>query len=375
MAGLTKQLKRNLTALVARCWQRPSLTPTELLALRPRRILIVRQHNQMGDMVCATPCFRAIKETWPEAETALITAPVNHQVVAHNPHLDRIILFHQRFWRDPLALRSFLGEIRRFQPDLAIVLNSVSFSATSAFLALWSPARHVIGGDSTPFGSRVTQAYSLNLPTNPELDCHSVKHSLAPLQAVGITTEDLSTVVVPSPEQQAQAAGVVADLLPAGPFWALHPGAGKRQNCWPADRFARLAERAAASGHPVLILHGPADKPALDGVCQALVKEEGSAPIVVAPPVPVGTAAALVAGAERFLCNDTGVMHVAGAVDTPTVALFGPTDPGLWKPPSPMVLALRAPTRLDDARGPEFGWLESLDEETVWTAWSSLPMD
>lgn len=366
-------MKPLITRLAAGLWRRPPLTPEQLLALRPRRILLVRQHNQMGDMVCATPCFRAVRQTWPQAETALVTAPVNRQVVAHNPHLDRLFLFEQRLWRRPAALAAFLGDIRAWQPDLAIVLTSVSFSATSAFLGLWSGARHVIGGDGRPFGSRVSDAFSLTLPSSPELDCHAVDHSLAPLAAVGITTDDRSTVVVPSPEQQAQALQVRAELLPEGPYWALHPGAGKKQNVWPPERFARVAEAVSAQGTPVLVLHGPADREALDGFQAALKADPAGAPVVVAPALPVGTGAALIAGAQRFLCNDTGVMHVAGAVGTPTLALFGPTDPALWAPPGDHVVALKADHQQPDPRGEEFGWLETLETEAVLEAWLGLP--
>ncbi|MEZ4387419.1 MAG: glycosyltransferase family 9 protein [Candidatus Krumholzibacteriia bacterium] len=365
-------LKRVLTGAFARLWRRPALTPAALLALRPRRILLVRQHNQMGDMVCATPCFRAVRETWPAAEIALVTAPVNQQVVAHNPHLDRLFLFEQRLWRRPFALGRFLGGLRRFDADLAIVLTSVSFSATSAFLALWSNARHVIGGDGRPYGSRISDAFSLQLPGSPELDRHAVDHSLAPLAAVGITTADRSTVVVPSPAQAAEAAALRAQLLPPGPYWALHPGAGKPQNVWPAERFAAVAAAVAAGGVPVLVLHGPADQAQLAAFRAALPVAAGSAPIAIAPATSVGTGAALMAGAERMLCNDTGVMHVAGAVGTPTLALFGPTDPALWKPPGDHVVALRADHRRDDPRGAEFGWLETLDAGRVLAAWRGL---
>jgi len=365
-------MKRAVTGLVAGFWRRPTLTPAELAELRPRRILLVRQHNQMGDMVCATPCFRAVHEKWPDAEIALVTAPVNRQVVAHNPHLHRLFLFEQRLWRRPAGLRAFIGEIRAWSPDLAIVLNSVSFSATSAFLGLWSGARHVIGGDGAPFGSRVSEAFSLRLPSSPELDRHAVDHSLAPLASVGITTGDRSTVVVPSPEQQAQADQVRTELMPPGPYWALHPGAGKRQNVWPPARFAAVARAVAARGMPVLVLHGPADRESLAGFQAAFAAEAGAAPVLVAPPLPVGAGAALIAGAERFLCNDTGVMHVAGAVGTPTLALFGPTDPELWSPPGDHVVALKAAERQADQRGDEFGWMESLDTETVLQAWLDL---
>lgn len=366
-------LKPLLTGMAASLWRRPALTPADLRALQPRRILLVRQHNQMGDMVCATPCFRAVREAWPAARTALVTAPVNQQVVAHNPHLDQLFLFEQRLWRQPLALAAFLRQLRAFDADLAIVLTSVSFSATSAFLGLWSGARHVIGGDGRPYGSRVSDAFSLRLPASPELDRHAVDHGLAPLVAVGISTDDRSTVVVPSPAQAAQAADLRQRLLPAGPYWALHPGAGKKQNIWPPQRFAAVAAAVAAGGMPVLVLHGPADQEELAAFVAALPAAAGGAPVVIAPATEVGTGAALIAGAQRFLCNDTGVMHVAGAVGTPTLALFGPTAPELWKPPGDHVVALTASGRLPDPRGGEFGWMESLGVDEVLAAWRRLP--
>jgi ADP-heptose:LPS heptosyltransferase len=371
---MSSAFKSTTTALLASLWRRERLTAPQLLALRPARILVVRQHNQMGDMVCATPCFRALRQTWPQAQIALITAPVNAGVVRHNPHLDRIFLFEQRAWRRPLALWRFVRDVRAFAPDLALVLNSVSFSVTSAMLALWSGARWVVGGDSRPFGSAVSaRAYSLELPGSPALDRHAVEHSLAPLRAVGITTDDLSTVVVPSPEEDRGAAELVREVLPPAPFWALHPGAGKRQNCWPADRFAAVAGRAAAAGHPVLVLHGPADGEAVAALREALPSPVPAtwAPIVFAPELTVGTGAAVLARAERFLCNDTGVMHIAGALGVRTVALFGATDPALWKPPSARVVALRAPSRRHDPRGPEFGYLETLTTDAVWHSWST----
>ena len=95
--------------------------------------------------------------------------------------------------------------------------------------------------------------------------------------------------------------------------------------------------------------------------------------IRIAPACEVGVAAALLEDADRFLCNDTGIMHVAGALGVSTLALFGPTDPALWKPPAPQVLALRSPRRLDDSRGAEFGWMEGIEVAQVWTAWASLP--
>ncbi len=373
-----RSFKRQVSAWLARLARRPRLTSAQMLALRPNRILIVRQHNQMGDMVCATPALRAIRETWPDAEIALVTAPVNQGVVQHNPHLDRIITFDRRVWRHPGRLFGFIRALRGFRPELAFVLSSVSFSVTSAWIAAASGARYLVGADSRPFGWDVSRhLFSLEMPSQPELTSHAVAHSLEPLQAVGITTEDLFPVMVPAPSEVAQALEIMADLQLQPGFWALHPGAGKRQNIWPAASFAEVIRRARSAGHEVLILHGPADREPLAEL-QRIVGSEIGPGLQVAPVCSLGVGAALLQKADRFLCNDTGVMHMAGALRVPTVALFGPTDPGLWQPPAPEVKVVKSLCKSDvpdqgGLGGDEFGWMENINPDEVWAAWSALP--
>jgi len=370
-------LKRWLSKTVARLVRRPPLTPDQLLSMQPSRILVVRQQNQMGDMVCATPVFRALRETFPDARIALVTSPVNMEVVRHNPHLDEVFTFRQKMWRNPYRLMPFLKELRSYRADVAFVLSSVSFSVTSAALALISGARYVVGADSRPFGLDISHhAFSLEMPSVPKLDRHSVLHSLAPLQAIGIFTNDYSTVVVPSAQEQKKAQGIANDLGFSPGYWALHPGAGKMQNVWPGSNFAQMAEQAAAAGHQVLILHGPADAEVL----AELIKNLEDLPddslkdrIKVAPSCSIGVGAALLQQANRFLCNDTGVMHMAGALPIPTLALFGPTNPELWKPPVPEVVALCSPRQSSDPRGEEYGWMQNITPTEVWNAWQALP--
>jgi len=364
---LGRRLKRLLVAVVARSSRRPKLSLSDIRARRPRRILIVRQHNQMGDMVCATPALRAVRCTFPEARIALVTAPVNHEVVRHNPDLDRVLLFDRTVWRRPLRLLRFLSEVRRFRPDLAVVLNSVSFSVTSAWIAAVSGAPVIMGGDSRPFGWDLSRhLYSLELPSRPEPDRHAVLHNLAPLEAVGVAAAGLDTTVVTAPAEREAVAALLAGLPVDGPLFVIHPGAGKRANIWPVERFAAIAVRAAAAGERVVVLQGPADGVIIERFMTALADAGGGAArerILAAPRQPVGVCAALLARCDRFLCNDTGLMHVAGAVGAPTLALFGPTDPALWKPLSPAVRALRG----------EGGRLDTLGVEEVWRALRALP--
>jgi ADP-heptose:LPS heptosyltransferase len=356
-------MKRQVSGFLARLRRRPPLSAAAVRALKPQRVLIVRQHNQMGDMVCATPAFAAIAALYPDAELGLVCAPVNREVVAGHPDLDRLFLFDKRACTRPGPLLRFVRDLRGFRPDIAFVLNSVSFSVTSAWLADVSGAPVIVGCDSAPFGYDISRhAYSLEMPAGPELTGHAVDHNLAPLEAVGIPIPDRATRVVPTAEEFVRAREI-RDAVPGdGPLWLIHPGAGKVQNLWPAERFAEIALRALRDGRRVLTLQGPADAAPVAAYTAALERllphgERERIPVI--PPVPVGVCAALLAEAGRFLCNDTGLMHVAGAVGAPTLALFGPTDPDEWGPRTPGLRCLR------DASGR----LEALDVDRVWSIW------
>lgn len=124
--------------------------------------------------------------------------------------------------------------------------------------------------------------------------------------------------------------------LPAGDFVAIHPGSGSAAKNWPASHFAELASalrpRLACvwvRGPAEASLHAPAHAIELRGV-------------------PLGALAGALARARLYVGNDSGVTHLAAALGTPTLALFGPTDPGLWAPRGRRVRVLQADgARLD----------------------------
>lgn len=137
----------------------------------------------------------------------------------------------------------------------------------------------------------------------------------------------------PSAEERA-AAGPWRERLGRG-FLAVHPGSGSPAKNWPADRYARLA-RALAAARPWLLVEGPADAPA----AEELAAVPGA---VRARSLPLRALAALLADAGLAVGNDSGVTHLAAACGSPTLALFGPTDPAQWAPVGPRVAVLRAP--------------------------------
>lgn len=331
--------KRLLEAVVRPFVHRPPMDLAAIRAAGPRRILIVRQHNQMGDMLCAVPVFRSIRLSFPGCTTMLVTAPVNDGVVRNNPYLDRILLFDKVELRSsPRAAWRFLRELRGFGADLAIVPTTVSFSSTSAWLAVLSGAPVAIGGDSEPFGWSFSRwLYNLVLPASPELQGHAIDHGLQPLAEVGFEVGDRSTLVVPGEGAEAEAREFLATEVGPRPL-ALHPGAGKPENRWPADRFAAVARELSRWGFDPWVVEGPADGEAT----RSMIEAHGS-PLPVFRGRSLRAVSAALGQSRLALVNDTGVMHIAGAMGVPTLALFGPTPAASWQPPSPALEAIQAP--------------------------------
>ena len=355
-----KSAKRVFASAMAGLFKRQNISAEQLVVSTAKRILIVRPHNQMGDMICATPAFRAIRETYPEADITLICAPINHDAVRCNPHVNRVIVFDKRKCRNPVHLFNHVKSLRAIRPDLAFVLSSVSYSVTSTALAVASGASLIVGNESASFGFDITsKIYSLELPSFPEIDCNAVLHNLAPLQAVGISTADLSTVVVSSVEEIELANKYLADISTGCPVWVLHPGAGKAENSWPVERFADIADRAVQHGATLVVLQGPADVEVI-----SRFKELVTAKVNYMSVTTVGVCGSILQQSERFICNDTGLMHLAGAVGVPSIALFGKTDPAIWGPINPVVGCLRG----------NQGILNNLEIDFVWNCWLELPI-
>ncbi len=313
----------------------------EFRAMVFSRILVIRQHNQMGDMMLAIPALRAIRESYPDASIGVVSSTLNRGVLANSPYVDRVFTYDKARAASHLAM---VRAIRAHQYDLAIVLHTVSFSFTSVVLAVLSGAKVRIGSTSRALGDSLTGSYlnlTLPLPSDATLArLNEAEHNLFPLRAVGITTDDIAPLLVPGAASEAWADGAAREIWREGTLkLALHPGAGKVENIWPPERFAAVVDdlnsRCSLS---LAIVEGPRDAPAV-----AAFRRACSVDGTVVRGRSITDVAALFQRADLVLCNDTGVMHVAAAAGARTLAVFGPTDPFRWAPRCDNLKVVRAP--------------------------------
>jgi ADP-heptose:LPS heptosyltransferase len=169
-------------------------------------------------------------------------------------------------------------------------------------------------------------------PAPPASGPHAARwleQAIAPLVgALPEATTPAAGLLTFTDAEQREADGRIRSLPPR--FLAVHPGSGSPGKNWPLDRFAAAAGRLAGE-EPWLLVQGPAEE-SLVAPAQALVAREW----------PLRVLGAALARAGLFIGNDSGVTHLAAAAGAPTLALFGPTDPGLWAPLGPRVTILPA---------------------------------
>jgi len=116
---------------------------------------------------------------------------------------------------------------------------------------------------------------------------------------------------------------------------AIHPGSGGAGKCWPVTAFAEVIERLWQRGYSVLLLAGPADSERINDLRQHLAPEQTMLTVLVDAPLLV--VAQHLRQCQRYLGNDSGITHLAAMLGIPTVALFGPSDPTVWRPVGPNV--------------------------------------
>lgn len=352
-----------------------SPAPPEHGGLAPQRVLVVKLAD-LGDALLTTPLVRALRAAWPSAALDVLTTPQAAVAYRHAADVDGIatIEVHRRrpagagaragsggLARLAVAAR-VLAALRRRRYDVVVLCHPLvtrrgALKHAAVVRAVGAPVR---AGLAVPGRWR---AWFLNRRApDPGYDGAHVVEAMAGLGSilgVDVAAPRLSFVPGPAAEAAADrllagpadgAAGQRAAGRLAGRRIALHPGAGPYSPArrWPPASFAALAARLAAEG-ATLVLVGTADD---DG---AAVRAAG-APIDLdltgATDVP--TLAAVLARCALVVANDGGVMHLAAAVGTPVMAVFGPSNDRAWGPwpsgrpgaPSPhRVVALDLPCR------------------------------
>lgn len=289
------------------------------------RILITRM-KFVGDIVLTTPVIRSIRLAYPDAYIVYMGDKNAVGLLEHNPHLNDIIRFD--FSRPSLVEQPRVAWVlRRRKFDLAIDLFG---NPRSALLTYLSGAGTRVG--LTRRGRGKLYTHQVTDDGNPKT---AVEFHNQMIRAVGIEPVDSQPSIYLTGDETREARiylrWIDHDNSPldlSRPIVGIHPGASWPAKQWLPDRFAALADLLSAKhGAQILLTCGPKDDSAVLAVSTKMV-----ANVKILRNLPLRQLAAIIAQCRVFISNDAGPMHIAAAVGTPTIGLFGPGEENIWFP-------------------------------------------
>jgi len=293
------------------------------------RILITRT-DRIGDVVLSTPVIEALRKRFPKAILSMMVTPQTAPLVSGNPYLDEVIIYDkkgsERSWQGTWA---FAKQLKRKDFSLAIHLHPTNRSHWVSYLA----------GIPVRIGYRYKNYRLLTHAIDhakQEGIRHEAEYNFDLLKLVDVPVPQIIKSFVPV-QDQAQLEWEKIKLehsLSAKEFFVMNPGASCPSKVWPPSRFAELANDLTQKYQMPVVLVGSKDEEALSNQIKEWVNS--AQVIVLTGSLNLSQLICALKEARLLVSNDTGPVHIAAAVDTPVISLFGRTQPGLsparWKP-------------------------------------------
>lgn len=287
-----------------------------------KRILVLRG-GAVGDLIVTLPALGALRQAFPAAWIEVLGIP-SRAILARHPRYANAVVDQERW-----------DVYRLFRPQLAISAGFATYLHDQELVLAY------LAGEHEPFGRHVRQLCSGQVRLwnpHPPAGEHATTHLLRPVTTVQAGTYDPLPRVYLDPMAVATAERFwQTHRLPRHGVIAWHPGSGGAYKLWPMQGWQHVMTWAAQQGIPGLLVSGPAEQERLTAALSPGVSSAWPWATQLALP----QLAALLARCRLVISHDSGVAHLAAAVGTPTVALFGPTDPLRWAPRHPQACVLR----------------------------------
>ena len=331
----------------------------------PARILVVKL-SSLGDVVHVTPCLKALRRAYPRAEIVMAVDQRFADVVRDDSNVNVLI----RSRRVPGGTVAWWFQtVREIAPhrerpfDLAVDFQGTQRSALWVYA---SRARVKAGRGGWRPGWRVV--------IRPDFSRHAVRVCADIAERIGIPVRDLNPELHVADENDR----MVGDLLkesgmPGEGFVVFNPFSRWRSKVWPFERYAELARRLREKvGAPMVVSGGPGEEGQADELMRLM--RPGDA-VSLAGKLTLGQSMALYKRSKLMVTGDTGPMHVAAALGTRVVALFGPTFPertGPWGEGHVVLQALRPPRHHAYRTDRTGAYMEAIDVNSVFDAVQSV---
>jgi heptosyltransferase-2 len=297
--------------------------------------ILVRGTNWVGDALMTLPALAAVRSNFPGAKIHVLAKPWVAPIYSEHPAVDRVVVMNRDAeHRGMMGLWRLTRELRREYYDLAVLFQN-AFQA--ALIAVMAGIPQRLGYNTDARGILLNRSIRLRLD---DKKVHETEYYLRILERAGLEAPYSPPIFQPSEQALRSARNTLEGLRLIGSFLlGIAPGAAfGTAKQWPAQRFAQAADAVLAkTGGTALLFGSPKE-----AEVTARVKTAMTQPAVdLAGKTDLAAAAALIQRCQIFLTNDSGLMHLAAAVDVPLVAVFGSTNPVTTSPVSQKARLIR----------------------------------
>lgn len=306
----------------------------------PRRILIIKP-SSLGDIIHALPILAGLRQAYPHAHIAWVVANSFASLLEGHPLLNEVIRFDRarfgRMWRSPRVFADFwrfVLEVRRQRFDMAIDLQGL---IRSGLLSFFCGARTRIGFADAREGASWLYTRRIRPPRQAE---HAVERIIALGEDLGLTMRPARFPLAITAAERSMARGLTRESsADSTPIVAVIPGARWPSKLWQASKYVEIVRKLSQEGMRCVLLGAPSDRALADEICRGV---QGNVVDLVGRTT-LRELVAVIESARAVVCQDSGPMHIAAALNKPTVAVFGPTNPARTGPYSPAARVTRLP--------------------------------
>ncbi|MFC1806803.1 glycosyltransferase family 9 protein [Candidatus Omnitrophota bacterium] len=303
-----------------------------------KRILLTRT-DRLGDVLLTTPAIKAVRDAYPNAYIAMVVRPYTELALKGNPHLNEVIVYDKYgAYRSTAGSLKFAKSLRDNRFDLVIIFHPTNRMHILSFLA-GIPKR--VGYDER-FSFLLTDRIK-NL--KHEGKKHESEYNFDLLDVLGVESSENKLYLTVDGEAQKSVNLLLSKygVKDNDKIISLHPGASCLSKMWPADKFAQLADKLIDKYNVKIVVTGASEKKDMDS-CESVKKLMQKEALYFVGNLNIIELGALLQRSALFISNDSGPVHIAVAVNTPVISLFGRNQAGLgpkrWGPLGPKDISL-----------------------------------
>ena len=334
---IEKKAKQMLWNLVAACAGKAPNPPDLPLDFTGIQTVLVIRPDRLGDVVLSTPVYETLKKAFPHLHISVLAASAQAELLADNPNISQVFVF------DPKQPLNVFRQLRDEQFDLALTLNK-KFSATATFFTLCSGAKIRVGYNHPENAWAHNIRVSLEGPPR-----HESENNLDLLWALGIEESQSQPRLYFNSAETRKIADLMQQYRPTReqPVVMVKSGTRIAKWGWRWEKFQTVIEHLLESDKAqVWLVNGPGEEAELQTAIANMQRKPQLLPLLTAKEL-----ALLMQECDVLLCNHTGIMHLASAVDKPVCVIFKHGEIKRWGPLNSGSVVLEE--RDDDSLSPD----------------------